>query len=156
MKKGYFNSPIGIIKISYEEKINKIELVEEIFEKSEEDELFTLFKNQILEYLSGKRKTFDGINLLDIKGTDFEISVWKALLTIPYGKTRSYKDIAKLINKPKATRAVGNTIGKNPFFIIIPCHRVIKSDGNLGGFAYGSEVKRNLLKIEGFKNQSIK
>ena len=150
MKYGFFESPLGIIKISYEAKIRKIEIVDKIDEKSEENELFSIFKDQLLEYFEGKRTNFDHLELLDPKGTDFQKSVWQALLKIPYGKTSSYKEIAKAIGRPRATQAVGTAIGKNPFLIIIPCHRVIKADGSLGGFAYGSEVKSKLLKIEGF------
>lgn len=150
MKYGFFESTLGIIKISYEAKIRKIEIVDKIDEKSEENELFSIFKDQLLEYFEGKRTNFDHLELLDPKGTDFQKSVWQALLKIPYGKTSSYKEIAKAIGRPRATQAVGTAIGKNPFLIIIPCHRVIKADGSLGGFAYGSEVKSKLLKIEGF------
>lgn len=150
MKYGFFESPLGIIKISYEEKIRKIELVDEIDENSEENELFNIFKDQLLEYFEGKRTNFDHLELLDPKGTDFQKSVWRSLLKIPYGETSSYKEIAKNIDNPRATQAVGTAVGKNPFLIIIPCHRVIKADGSLGGFAYGSEVKSKLLKIEGF------
>lgn len=149
MNCGYFKSQIGIIKISYEEKIKKIELANEFPGKSEKDEIFHLFKDQILEYLSGTRKNFDHLDLLDLGGTDFQKSVWKALLEIPYGQTSSYKQIANLIGNPKAVRAVGTACGNNPFLIIIPCHRIVKSDGSLGGFAYGSEIKKKLLKLEG-------
>lgn len=149
MKCGFFKSKLGIIKISYEEKIKKIELVDKITGKSEGDEIFLLFKTQILEYLEGQRKSFDHLDLLDFQGTEFQNKVLKALLKIPYGKTSSYKNIAKFIGNPKAVRAVGTAVGKNPFLIIIPCHRVIKSDGSLGGFAYGSGIKKKLLKIEG-------
>lgn len=149
MKYGFFESPLGIIKISYEAKIKKIELVDEIDENSEENELFNIFKDQLLEYFEGKRTNFDHLELLDPKGTDFQKSVWRSLLKIPYGKTSSYKEIAKTIGNPRATQAVGTAVGKNPFLIIIPCHRVIKADGSLGGFAYGRETKRKLLKIEG-------
>ncbi len=149
MKYGFFESPLGIIKISYEAKIRKIELVDEIDENSEENELFNIFKDQLLEYFEGKRKTFDKLDLLDPKGTAFQKTVWRSLLKIPYGETSSYKEIAKTIGNPRATQAVGTAIGKNPFLIIIPCHRVIKADGSLGGFAYGREIKRKLLKIEG-------
>lgn len=149
MKYGFFESPLGIIKISYEEKIRKIELVDKIDENSKENELFTLFKNQILEYFEGERTDFDHLELLDPKGTDFQKSVWQALLKIPYGKTSSYKEIAKTIGNPRATQAVGTAVGKNPFLIIIPCHRVIKADESLGGFAYGRAMKKALLEIEG-------
>lgn len=149
MKYGFFESPLGIIKISYEAKIKKIKLVDEIDENSEENELFNIFKDQLLGYFEGKRTNFDHLELLDPKGTAFQKSVWQTLLKIPYGKTSSYKEIAKTIGNPRATQAVGTAVGKNPFLIIIPCHRVIKADGSLGGFAYGRETKRKLLKIEG-------
>ncbi len=149
MKYGYFKSQLGTIKISYEEKIKKIELVDKIDKKSHDQPIFNTFKDQILEYLEGKRASFDHLDLLDPEGTDFQKSVWKALLKIPYGKTSSYKEIAKIIGRPRANQAVGTAIGKNPFLIIIPCHRVIKADGSLGGFAYGKEIKKALLKIEG-------
>ena len=149
MKYGFFESPLGIIKISYEAKIKKIKLVDEIDENSEENELFNIFKDQLLGYFEGKRTNFDHLELLDPKGTAFQKSVWQTLLKIPYGKTSSYKEIAKTIGNPRATQAVGTAVGKNPFLIIIPCHRVIKADGSLGGFAYGRDTKRKLLKIEG-------
>lgn len=149
MKCGYFKSQIGIIKISYLDSIKKIELVDKISGKSNEDEIFLLFKKQILEYLEGERKSFDHLDLLDPLGTEFQKSVWKALLKIPYGKTSTYKKIANEIGKPKAVRAVGTAVGKNPFLIIVPCHRVIKADGSIGEFAYGNEIKKELLKIEG-------
>ncbi|WP_311481805.1 methylated-DNA--[protein]-cysteine S-methyltransferase [uncultured Anaerococcus sp.] len=149
MNYGYFNSQLGIIKISYEKKIKKIELVDEIDRKSSEQPLFNIYKDQILEYLEGKRTIFDHLDLLDPEGSHFQKSVWQALLKIPYGETSSYKEIAKTIGRPKASQAVGTAVGKNPFLIIIPCHRVIKSDGSLGGFAYGKEIKKALLEIEG-------
>lgn len=149
MNYGYFNSQLGIIKISYEKKIKKIELVNEIDKKSSEQPLFNIYKDQILEYLEGKRTIFDHLDLLDPEGSHFQKSVWQALLKIPYGETSSYKEIAKTIGRPKASQAVGTAVGKNPFLIIIPCHRVIKSDRSLGGFAYGKEIKKALLEIEG-------
>jgi methylated-DNA-[protein]-cysteine S-methyltransferase len=101
---------------------------------------------QLDEYFSGKRKKFD----LPIKfeGTKFQQKVWAELLKIPYGKTSNYSEIAKKIKNPKAVRAVGTAIGQNPIGIIVPCHRVILKDGKLGGFAWGSEIKKKLLKLE--------
>lgn len=102
--------------------------------------------NQIQEYLSGKRKIF---NLpLALKGTEFQLKVWNALKTIPYGETRSYKDIAILINREKAARAVGMANNRNPISIIIPCHRVIGSNGKLVGYGGGLNIKEYLLKLE--------
>ena len=101
---------------------------------------------QLEEYFKGKRKTF---NLpLKLEGTDFQKSVWKALLTIPYGKTATYKDIAKIIGNEKASRAVGMANNKNKLLILIPCHRIIGSNGNLTGYAGGLEIKQQLLSLE--------
>ena len=85
---------------------------------------------------------------LDFKGTDFQKSVWAALLTIPFGETRSYGDIARQIGRPTASRAVGAANGKNPISIIAPCHRVIGSTGALTGFAGGLATKERLLGLE--------
>jgi len=101
---------------------------------------------QIKEYLHGKRKGFD--LPLKLYGTDFQRSVWKALLTIPYGETRSYGEIAEQIGNPKACRAVGMANHWNPIAIIVPCHRVIGADGSLTGFGGGLTLKQHLLDIE--------
>ncbi len=86
-----------------------------------------------------------------LKGTKFQLKVWKYLKTIPKGELRSYSQVAKAINKPKAVRAVANAIGKNPYAPKIPCHRVIRSDGSLGGYSGkgGVNTKKKLLKLEG-------
>ena len=81
----------------------------------------------------------------------FQKSVWQALLEIPYGKTVSYQDIAKKLGNPKASRAVAKAVGANPFLILIPCHRVIGSDGSLRGFRAGLELKKKLLALEGVR-----
>jgi len=101
---------------------------------------------QLDEYFSGARKKFD--LSLDAQGTDFQKSVWKQLSKIPYGKTYSYQDIARKIKNPKAVRAVGTANGKNPFCIIVPCHRVIAADGTLGGYNGGLKLKTQLLDLE--------
>lgn len=103
-------------------------------------------KLELDEYFSGKRKTFD-IPLLTV-GTDFQKQVWDALLEIPYGETRSYKEIALRVNNLKAVRAVAQAIGSNGISILIPCHRVIGSNHSLTGFAGGIEAKKLLLDIE--------
>jgi len=102
--------------------------------------------NQIKKYLKGELQRFDC--KLDFKGTTFQKKVWSALAKIPYGQTRSYKEIAQSIGHPKAFRAVGNANGQNSIPLIIPCHRVIESNGGLGGFGHGIEVKRRLLDFE--------
>jgi methylated-DNA-[protein]-cysteine S-methyltransferase len=101
---------------------------------------------QLEEYLSGKRKDFD--LPLDPSGTKFQKRVWEQLAKIPYGETRSYKDIAKALNQESASRAVGSANGQNPLSIIVPCHRVISSDGSLGGYAGGLGIKETLLSLE--------
>lgn len=103
-------------------------------------------ERQLTEYFAGKRKSFT--MKLDFNGTDFQKSVWQALLKIPFGQTRSYGEIAKSVGNPKAVRAVGAANGKNPISIIAPCHRVIGSTGKLTGFAGGLDVKAQLLELE--------
>ena len=104
-------------------------------------------RREIGEYHSGKRKKFT------VKatpgGTEFQKKVWKSLLGIPYGKSMSYGELAEQIGQPDASRAVGNAAGSNPVPIVIPCHRLLASDKKLGGFAFGLEEKRRLLKHEG-------
>jgi methylated-DNA-[protein]-cysteine S-methyltransferase len=101
---------------------------------------------QLAAYFAGELRDF---NLpLDPKGTDFQVAVWKALLAIPYGETRSYRDIASAIGKPAAVRAVGTANGSNPIAIIVPCHRVIGSSGKLVGYGGGLPMKRMLLDLE--------
>jgi O-6-methylguanine DNA methyltransferase len=101
---------------------------------------------QLKKYLKGELKHFDCP--LDMEGTPFEKKVWSALRRIPYARTRSYKDIAKSIGHPRAFRAVGNANGRNPIPLIIPCHRVIESNGGLGGYGHGLKVKKGLLALE--------
>ena len=109
--------------------------------------LTNLAADQLEEYFLGKRKVFD--LPLRPSGTEFQLSVWDALLKIPYGETRSYKQIAEMIGKPKACRAVGMANNKNPIWIVIPCHRVIGSNGTLVGYGGGIDVKKKLLELEG-------
>lgn len=102
---------------------------------------------QLSEYLKGKRKTFD--LPFQMRGTEFQKQVWQALLDIPYGETRSYKQIAEDIGNPKAVRAVGMANNRNPLLIVVPCHRVIGSNGKLVGYGEGIEMKEFLLRLEG-------
>lgn len=103
-------------------------------------------KKQLEEYFKGSRKDF---NLpLDPKGTQFQKNVWKALETIPYGQTWSYKQVAEAVDSPKAYRAVGMANNRNPISIVIPCHRVIGANGKLVGYGGGLEIKRYLLDLE--------
>jgi len=114
--------------------------------------LLTTTAQQLHEYFSGTRKVFE--LPLDFHGTEFQQQVWQALLTIPYGQTRSYLQIAQYINNEKSVRAVGAANGKNPISIIAPCHRVIGSSGKLTGFAGGLEAKAFLLQMESPARQS--
>jgi methylated-DNA-[protein]-cysteine S-methyltransferase len=102
--------------------------------------------SQLKRFLAGKLARFDCS--LDLRGTPFEKKVWLKLAKIPYGKTWSYKEIAEAIGHPKAFRAVGNANGSNPVPLILPCHRVIESNGGLGGFGHGAKVKKKLLELE--------
>jgi O-6-methylguanine DNA methyltransferase len=104
------------------------------------------FLGQLKKYLKGELQRFDC--KLDFRGTSFQKRVWSALAKIPYGQTRSYKEIAQAIGHPKAFRAVGNANGQNSIPLIIPCHRVIESNGRLGGFGHGVKVKKQLLDLE--------
>jgi methylated-DNA-[protein]-cysteine S-methyltransferase len=103
-------------------------------------------ERQLEEYFTGRRKAFD--LKLDFAGTAFQKKVWQALLTIPFGETRSYAEIARQIGNPSAVRAVGAANGKNPISIVAPCHRVIGSTGKLTGFAGGLDAKAYLLDLE--------
>lgn len=109
-------------------------------------ELLSMATIQLDEYFQGKRTTFS--LPFKLTGTPFQLAVWKELQNIPYGKTISYKEIAQKINKPKAYRAVGMANNKNPLPIIIPCHRVIGSNGKLIGYAGGLKLKNYLLELE--------
>jgi methylated-DNA-[protein]-cysteine S-methyltransferase len=102
---------------------------------------------QLREYFAGTRSRFD--LELEFTGTEFQKKVWAALLTIPFGETRSYSEIARQIGNPSAVRAVGAANGKNPISIVAPCHRVIGASGKLTGFAGGLEAKEQLLMLEG-------
>ena len=148
MKTAFYQTDVGIIKITYQEKISKIELVAGIDDKDEKNEITDKVIDELKEYLKGTRKNFTIYDFILLEGTDFQKRVWQELLNIPYGQTRTYKEIARAINNEKATRAVATAIGKNPLMIIIPCHRVIGSDGKLRGYAYGVDVKEKLLSLE--------
>jgi methylated-DNA-[protein]-cysteine S-methyltransferase len=102
--------------------------------------------SQLKKYLGGKLKRFRCT--FDLRGTVFEKKVWSELAKIPYGQTRSYKEVAEAIGHPMAFRAVGNANGSNPIPLILPCHRVIESNGALGGYGHGLKVKKRLLELE--------
>jgi O-6-methylguanine DNA methyltransferase len=105
------------------------------------------YVEQLEEYFAGNRREFSFA--LDLRGTDFQLACWRALLAIPYGETRSYGDIARTVGRPYGFRAVGMANNRNPLAIVVPCHRVIASDGTLCGYGGGLEIKRRLLELEG-------
>ena len=151
----YMDSPVGALKlVAHDQALvavmwdnedhKRVRLAELI--KNIQHPMLLKVKQQLEQYFAGQRQQF---NLpLDFQGTDFQQQVWRALLTIPYGETRSYKDIALQIGNEKAVRAVGAANGRNPISIIAPCHRVIGSGGALVGFAGGLDKKQILLSLE--------
>ncbi|OEF98986.1 [Fe-S]-binding protein [Vulcanibacillus modesticaldus] len=116
-----------------------------VFAQNELDDV----KRQLHEYFNRDRKEFDLD--VDLYGTPFQKLVWESLLMIPYGEVRTYKDIAIQINSPQSVRAIGGANHNNPVPIIVPCHRVIGSNGNLVGYGGGIEIKKILLELEGYK-----
>lgn len=114
--------------------------------RNTEHPLLLQAKQELKEYFTGARTAFDVP--LRARGTDFQQQVWKALKDIQPGSTTTYSEIAMAISKPKAMRAVGTAIGKNPICIMVPCHRVLTSNGTLGGFVAGTERKQSLLTLE--------
>ena len=108
---------------------------------------FDELRAQLNRYFDGEKMDFQ--LPIDLRGTGFQMSVWRAIQRIPYGKISSYGHLATEVGKPRAVRAVGSAVGDNPISIIIPCHRVIRSDGGLGGYGGGLNVKRYLLRLEG-------
>ncbi len=105
------------------------------------------YVQELEEYFRGQRREFSFP--LDLRGTEFQLACWRALLAIPYGETRTYADIARAVGRPKAFRAVGMANNRNPVAIVVPCHRVIASDGTLAGYGGGLDIKRRLLELEG-------
>lgn len=144
----YYSSPIGTLEIKgNEEGLISLEFMKEEMEPTEKiHESIKEVAYQLDEYFNGIRKEF-GIKL-NPEGTDFQKQVWKELLGVPFGKTSSYLEISKQLGDENATRAVGNANGRNPIAIIVPCHRVIGSNGKLTGYAGGLWRKEWLLNHE--------
>ncbi len=152
----YYDYPIGPIGITEDNGF----ITEIFFGKGEEKKpagyeveetpLIEKAGEQLREYFDGNRTEFD--LPLSLRGTEFQKSVWDALQTIPSGETRSYKDIATQIGKPNATRAVGMANHQNPICIVVPCHRVVGSDGSLTGYGGGLHMKQYLLDLERRRN----
>jgi methylated-DNA-[protein]-cysteine S-methyltransferase len=147
LKTIYWQSPMGLIEIqASDEGLRAVSFVEERIFEEVENTHNQLTINQLQEYFDKKRKDFDLI--YDLEGTDFQKRVWLELLKIPFGKTKSYMDIAVALGDPKVIRAAASANGANKIGIIIPCHRVIGSDGSLTGYAGGLDKKKWLLEFE--------
>ena len=146
-----FDSPIGYMALAAEdEKLVRVYLPNAPTPRlmPRETPLLARARDQILEYLNGARKDFD--LPLAPEGTAFQQKVWAALREIPFGQTRTYQDISAAVDCPRGAQAVGNALADNPLPLLLPCHRVICSDGSLGGYAGGEALKERLLRLEGF------
>jgi methylated-DNA-[protein]-cysteine S-methyltransferase len=141
-----FTTKKGVHKIHLNDKSIAPKALKAITLQSDDPYLFDIYK-QLDEYFNRKRKKFD--IPLDITGTDFQKKVWKEIAKIPYGKVLSYKEIAKKVGGKNYVRAVGRANGRNPVPIIIPCHRVVESNGRIGGYSVGVDIKERLLELEG-------
>ena len=144
--KDHISTPIGKMEITANRSAVLSIYFVDVASKNKPNQITKLAKQQLLQYFDGSLTVFDMPIYLD--GTEFQETVWQALTTIEYGQTGSYADIANVINNPKAVRAVGTANGKNPMTIVLPCHRIIGSDGSLTGYAGGVERKAWLLNHE--------
>ncbi|WP_313806125.1 methylated-DNA--[protein]-cysteine S-methyltransferase [Flavobacterium sp.] len=152
MQTVFINTPLGTAKIKGDELgVSVISILQEGEISTEIPLELKDAVKQLQEYFEGKRTTFNFP--MNPKGTDFQQKVWKALLEIPYGKTTSYMDLSKKLGDVKAIRAVASANGKNPLWIVVPCHRVIGSDGSLTGYAGGLWRKKWLLEHESPEKQ---
>jgi len=134
----------GLVRLEFEGRVQKVN--PSTIQLRESNSAFVPYLRELNEYFAGERREFSFP--LDLRGTDFQLSCWNALLEIPYGETRSYRDIAESIGHPHAYRAVGMSNNRNPVAIVVPCHRVIASSGSLCGYGGGLDLKRKLLDLE--------
>lgn len=143
----FYPCPFGLLKIGIaDEKVVQVTIVPKQDEKQQPTPLSDEVYAQLQAYFAGKRRTFS--LPYQFTGTAFQQQVWAQIAKIPYGKTVTYKDIAQAIGKPRAFQATGRAVGANPLAIIIPCHRVVGSNGELTGYALGLTMKKILLDIE--------
>ncbi|MFZ5354139.1 MAG: methylated-DNA--[protein]-cysteine S-methyltransferase [Bacillota bacterium] len=143
----YFKSPIGFVEvIASESSLLSVAFVEKEGKSIGSSAVLTEAVKQLKEYFEGGRRDFD--LPLQLDGTDFQVRSWKQLMNIPYGQTITYKELAKRVGNEKAVRAVGGANNRNKLPIVIPCHRVIGSNGKLVGFAGGLDKKEWLLEFE--------
>jgi O-6-methylguanine DNA methyltransferase len=133
----------GLLRLEFEDRMMKLDPTTELRESKA---ALAPYLRELNEYFSGERREFSFP--LDLRGTDFQLACWHALLEIPYGETCSYRDIAQAIDHPHAYRAVGMSNNRNPIAIVVPCHRVIASSGSLCGYGGGLDIKRKLLDLE--------
>lgn len=158
---GYYTTPVGDVLIASsargicciefaDNRDNALQLLCRRFTKSIQRMRHTAFHDKALRYFYSENDFQDEIRL-HLYGTDFQIEVWKALLDIPLGGVSTYGDIALAIGNPGATRAVGTAIGRNPVAVIVPCHRVSRSDGGIGGYYWGTDKKKMILDLESKK-----
>jgi methylated-DNA-[protein]-cysteine S-methyltransferase len=144
----YMESPLGVIELkASDEGITQVIFCGDQRGAVKANDVTDCCKQQLTEYFSGERTRFDV--KLDAQGTDFQKEVWQCLSEISFGQTKTYLDIAKRVNRPKGSQAVGGANGRNPISIIVPCHRVIGKNGSLTGYAGGLERKLWLLAHEG-------
>jgi O-6-methylguanine DNA methyltransferase len=134
----------GLVRLEFEGREQKLN--RSAMDLQESSSALSPYLQELSEYFAGKRREFSFP--LDLRGTGFQLACWRALLEIPYGETRSYRDIAQAIGHPHAFRAVGMSNNRNPIAIIVPCHRVIASSGSLCGYGGGLDIKRKLLDLE--------
>jgi O-6-methylguanine DNA methyltransferase len=134
----------GLVRLEFEDHALKIDPSRTQLQESKP--ALAPYLRELDEYFAGERQEFSFP--LDLRGTEFQLACWRALLEIPYGETRSYRDIAEAIGHPHAYRAVGMSNNRNPIAIVVPCHRVIASSGSLCGYGGGLDVKRKLLDLE--------
>lgn len=147
MRTAIYHSHFGQMELTYEEDaVTALKMAGKEAEGEAPEGLALKVFRELDEYFEGKRKTFD--IPLRTHGTAFQEKVWAALRAIPYGEVRSYKEVAEAIGHPRAYRAVGMANNANPIFIIVPCHRVIGSDGSLTGYGGGLPMKKALLSLE--------
>jgi len=134
----------GLVRLEFEARMQKLN--PNMIWLHESRSTLAPYLQELDEYFAGKRREFSFP--LDLRGTDFQLACWHALREIPYGETRSYRDIAEAIGHPHAYRAVGMSNNRNPIAIVVPCHRVIASSGKLCGYGGGLDLKRKLLDLE--------
>ncbi len=143
----FYKSPFDLLKIGAADgKVILVGIVSKQDEPNQPTALSAEVYRQLQEYFAGKRTVFTVPYALN--GTSFQQAVWTQIAKIPYGQTVTYKDIAQAIDKPRAFQATGRAVGANPLAILIPCHRVVGSKGELTGYAFGLEMKKSLLNLE--------